>query len=77
MKEPRPHSILPRGLHREEAAEYIGVSASKFDELVRDGRMPPPKEIDARRVWDRHRLDAAFEELPDRGEKNPLDGVAV
>ena len=30
---------------------YVGVSPGKFDELVRDGRMPPPKRI-GRKVWD-------------------------
>ena len=61
-------SIRPiprRGLSRDEAAIYIGVSANKFDELVRDGRMPQPKRIDSRKVWDSHALDLAFDELPD------------
>lgn len=74
MKRNAQHTLLPRGLNREEAAEYIGVGTSKFDEMVVDGRMPPPKEIDSRRVWDRHRLDTAFEELPDKGARNPWDG---
>ena len=63
----------PRGLSREEAARYVGVGLSKFDEMVADGRMPKPKEIDRRIVWDRHRLDLAFEDLPDRGAANPWD----
>lgn len=49
-------AVLPpptrRGLSRVEAAEYIGVGASKFDAMVTDGRMPKPKKIDGRRVWD-------------------------
>ena len=52
-----------RGLKREEAAQYIGVSSSKFDELVRDGRMPNPKKIDGRRVWDRISVDQKFDAL--------------
>ncbi|HRN87911.1 MAG TPA: hypothetical protein PK271_04855 [Hyphomicrobium sp.] len=60
-----PPSLPPRGLNRIEAAAYIGVSPSKFDEMVKDGRMPGPKRIDARVVWDRLRLDTAFEALPD------------
>ena len=40
--------IPRRGLSRDEAAMYIGISASKFDELVRDRRMPAPKRIDGR-----------------------------
>lgn len=75
MKHDRPHTILPRGLSREEAAEYIGISPSKFDELVKTGVMPSPKEIGARRVWDRHGLDSAFDDLPSVAEKNPFDGV--
>lgn len=59
-----PASLPPRGLSREEAAAYIGIGATKFDELVADGRMPPAKRIDGRRVWDRHRVDSAFAALP-------------
>src|SRR5262249_39436354 len=56
---------IPRGgLSRDEAAMYIGISATKFDELVRDGRMPGPKRIDARKVWDVRDLDVAFDALP-------------
>jgi predicted DNA-binding transcriptional regulator AlpA len=62
-----PKSLAPRGLSRGEAAAYVGVSPSKFDELVRDGRMPPPKRIDARTIWDRLMLDEAFTALPDEG----------
>ena len=68
---------MPRGLQREEAAAYIGVGTSKFDQMVADGRMPPPKLIDSRRVWDRLRLDSAFEDLPDKAIVNPWDEVAA
>ena len=43
---------------------YIGISAGKFDELVRDGRMPGPKRIDGRKLWDVRELDVAFDALP-------------
>jgi hypothetical protein len=74
LSEIRP---LPRrGLSRDEAAMYIGVSPGKFDELVADGRMPAPVRIDARKIWDIRSLDLAFEALP---RENPLpnswDGV--
>ena len=59
--------IPRRGLSRVEAAVYIGVSASKFDELVRDSRMPRPKRIDGRELWDVHQLDLAFDDLPVEG----------
>ncbi|KAB1072172.1 helix-turn-helix transcriptional regulator [Methylobacterium planeticum] len=63
-----PVSLPPRGLSREEAAAYIGVSPSLFDTMIRDRRMPPPKRINARTVWDRIRLDAAFAALPDESD---------
>jgi hypothetical protein len=44
---------------------YIGVGVTKFDQMVEDGRMPGPKEIDGRRVWDVRRLDMAFDNLPE------------
>lgn len=62
-----PQSLPPRGLSREEAAAYVGVSATKFEQMVVDGRMPKPKRIDGRKVWDRLRLDAAFSALPSEG----------
>lgn len=64
-----PANLPPRGLSRVEAAAYIGVGATLFDEMVRDGRMPAPKRINGRVVWDRHRLDKAFEALPDEDER--------
>ena len=48
-----PPTLAPRGLSRTEAVAYIGVSPTLFDHLVRDRRMPPPKRINARTVWDR------------------------
>lgn len=63
---PDPLSYPPRGMSRDEAARYVGVSATKFDDMVADGRMPQPKRIDGRVVWDRLRLDAAFSELDER-----------
>jgi excisionase family DNA binding protein len=65
-----------RGLSRDEAAMYVGVSAGKFDELVSDGRMPGPVRIDGRKVWDIRSLDVAFDALPrDNAEANSWDGV--
>lgn len=60
-----PQSLPPRGLSRAEAAEYIGVSTTTFDLMVRDGRMPKAKRIGSRTVWDRLQLDKHFAELPD------------
>lgn len=67
-KNPLPASLPPRGLSRVYAAAYIGVSPSKFDEMVADERMPRPIHIDGRRVWDRVKIDEAFAALGDEGE---------
>jgi predicted DNA-binding transcriptional regulator AlpA len=66
-------TFAPRGLRRENAALYVGVSPSKFDELVHDGRMPKPKRVDGCVVWDRVSLDIAFDALPSEEEANPWD----
>lgn len=66
-----PLSLPPRGLRREESAAYIGVSPRLFDEMVKDGRMPAAKRINARTVWDRKRLDECFEALPDEAPAKP------
>lgn len=68
-------SLWPRGLNREEAAAYVGVGTTLFDAMVKDGRMPQPKEINSRKVWDRYRLDVAFENLPDKETANPFDQI--
>ena len=71
-----PLSLAPRGLSRAQAAEYIGVGVTKFDEMVDDGRMPKPKHIDGRVVWDRIKLDQAFDVLDDAaGLKNEWDDL--
>jgi hypothetical protein len=53
-----------RGLSRIDAAIYLGISPSKFDELRKDGRVPPARLIDGRKVWDVRDLDFAFEAFP-------------
>jgi predicted DNA-binding transcriptional regulator AlpA len=73
MSEGRPYPLEPRGLNRDAAAHYVGVGTTTFDEMVRDGRMPLPKEIGRRKVWDRRQLDLAFEALPDVRAANPWD----
>lgn len=68
--------VLRRGLNRVEAALYVGVGVSKFDALVIDGRMPAPRQIDRRRVWDVNELDAAFDALPSECNSNSWDDAA-
>jgi predicted DNA-binding transcriptional regulator AlpA len=66
---------LPRrGLRRAEAALYVGVSPSKFDQLVNDRRMPKPMHIDGCVIWDLRALDLAFDALTAHDdEANPWD----
>lgn len=60
---------MKRGLSRREAAEYIGISESKFADLVRQGRMPAPRKIDRRLIYDRYQIDEAFDNLPTESER--------
>ena len=72
-----PLSCPPRGLKREQAAAYVGpVGTTKFDEMVKDGRMPKPKRIDGLTSWDRLELDVAYAALPTDDDSNPWDGRA-
>ena len=65
----KPATIWPRGLSREKAASYVGVSASTFDKLVKQKLMPEPKQISrGRSVWDIQQLDFYFESLPQAAE---------
>jgi hypothetical protein len=48
--------VPPRGLSRAEAAK-----------LVADGRMPQPRRIDGRKIWDIRALDLLFDMLPIHG----------
>lgn len=74
-----PPTLPPRGLSRVQAAAYVGISPTLFDEMVADGRMPKPVRINARTVWDRVKLDEAFAALGDGDivAGDPWDDVAV
>jgi len=64
-----------RGLSREEAARYVGVGATKFDELVKDGRMPKPLKIDNRVIFDIRDLDEAMDRLKQSVANSPWDRI--
>jgi hypothetical protein len=58
--------VVPRRcLSRQEAARYIGISVTLFDELVAEGVMPQPFNIRSRKLWDIRALDAAIDALAD------------
>jgi len=67
---------IRRGISEAEAALYVGIGVSKFQEMVRDHRMPRPYLIDRRKVWDFDDLDAAFKSLPREGDDAPSDSWA-
>ena len=54
----RPPKVV-LGLDQADAAAAIGISLSKFKELVADKELPKPRRIGRRKVWD-------LEELTDR-----------
>ncbi len=60
-----------RGLSRVEAAEYIGVSPTLFDTLVKAKKMPKPVRAMSRVIWDIRALDDAFTELAIEQNENP------
>jgi hypothetical protein len=64
-----------RGLSHEEAAMYIGVSVGKFGQMVADGRMPMPIQVDGRKIWDVRKLDLAFDALVGDDSPNTWEGV--
>jgi predicted DNA-binding transcriptional regulator AlpA len=60
-----------RGLSRPEASMYVGVGVTRFDEMVSTGKMPKPKKIGNRKLWDIVALDLHFDRLPD--DEGPSD----
>lgn len=73
-RERRKPDFVPYGLTREEAARHISVSASLWDQMVADGRMPRPKQLSEGRIaWSRPQVELAFENLPDQGDAADLE----
>ena len=67
MTKPKDTTLRPwpRGLRRPDAAAYVGISVTKFDDWVQRGIMPAPKRIDAVVLWDRLDIDRSFDALSD------------
>jgi predicted DNA-binding transcriptional regulator AlpA len=61
-----PH--WPFGMSRAVASELTGFSASHFDKMVADGRMPAPRRDGSRLVWLQDELQAALRALPTAGD---------
>jgi len=72
----RVRPIIRRGLSRLEAAAYIGISPSKFDELRKANRVAPPKVLDGRLIFTTERLDNFLDALPDENQTDNDDWTA-
>ncbi len=75
MKARGPDSLLPAGLtpigiNRAQAAEFIGISPSYFDQMVASGAMPQPRRAGSRTIWDVSELTQAFRSLPQPGTRS-------
>lgn len=64
------------GLPELEAAAAVGVSQTKFREMVENGLMPQPRDCAGKLVYDIDELRAAFKALPHRGEDAESKGEA-
>jgi hypothetical protein len=60
----RAASLPRRGLSREEAAMYLGIGTTVFDEMRASGQVDAPRIIKGRKLWDIRDLDMAFDALP-------------
>ena len=65
----RPAKVAPPGvsrcgLSRYDAAFLLGISTGTFNQMVSDGRMPPPRIIGSRRVWVKSEVEQALSDLP-------------
>ncbi|WFU69584.1 hypothetical protein [Bradyrhizobium sp. CB2312] len=55
------HGPDTRLVDRRRAAAYVGVTAGRFEQLVRDNVVPPPVMVDSKRRWPIALLDVARE----------------
>jgi excisionase family DNA binding protein len=55
------------GLSVDEAAEFLSIGVTLFLVMVADGRMPRPRMLNGRKVWDIDEVTRAFRALPREG----------
>lgn len=63
-----PPGVYPFAVPLDAAAALVGVSSNYFGQLVEEGRMPQPREIGRRVLWDTEEVKAAWRAIPKRGE---------
>ena len=73
-----PENIPRRGLTRKQAAEYVGVSITTFDMLVKAGQLPKPLPLDhGHMLFDRKALDLALDRLSGLTDDIMVDATAL
>ena len=63
-----PNLPIVLGLPHDEAAAALGLSRNKFDELMRRGLLPPPRDLDGVMSWDICELREAYRRFPHSGK---------
>jgi hypothetical protein len=61
------------GLPEMEAAAAIGVSTTKFRELVAKRMMPKPRDVGGKLSYDVDELRASYKAMPHQGETSQVD----
>lgn len=69
------HAFTPRLMQAPAAAYYIGVSVTKFRELVRAGTLPDGIKQGGNVLWDVRDLDSYADGLPREGGSGTLKVV--
>ena len=67
-----PYGAWPRGMSWERFAAYRGVSLNKLRAEVKAGLWPDPETTGGRQIFDRHRIDEAWDRLAAEGKTDPL-----
>ena len=68
-----PYGAWPRGMSWERFAAYRGVSLNKLRAEVKAGLWPDPETTGGRQIFDRHRIDEAWDRRQEMdGEGDPL-----
>lgn len=71
-------TALPRMFRCAGAAAYVGLSETKFLQLVEDGRAPRPVLLDGCVLWSRLALDAFCDDLENAAaEENTAHAALV
>lgn len=65
-----PLGAWPRGLNADQAAVYVGVSRNKFLAEVAEGLWPKAETRGGRKIWDRARIDEAWDRH--HGDGDPI-----